>query len=252
MESNRRLPGVWTVAVCVAATAGSLAAAWCSRGFCRALGTRLKLAVGIGAIFTSSLCARTVDGVGCTQVLVCMDRGSDPWFVVPRAQALTAWMFDQIGVVLVWRDLQHCPKNPKPIVIRLSLDTPREVFPKALAASYPFEGVHIRVFYDRVRTVTAICPLPVLLAHVLAHEISHILQGTDQHSTSGVMKSRWDINDYARMAREPLPFTDLDVRAIHRGLGARTERFPGAARDERVADGSPPLPPSFCEDSKRP
>ena len=83
----------------------------------------------------------------------------------------------------------------------------------------------------------------MLLAHVLAHEISHILQGTDQHSARGVMKALWDINDYLRMARHPLPFTDLDIQLIYRGLGA--------ARDEHVADGSRPLPPCFCEDSKR-
>ena len=148
-------------------------------------------------------------------------------------------MFDQIGVVVLWRDLEHCPKNPRPVVIRLSFDTPREVFPKALASSYPFEGAHIRVFYDRVRTLTESCPLPVLLAHVLAHEISHILQGTDQHSASGVMKSRWDMNDYTRMAREPLPFTDRDIRGIYRGLDARTERLSGE-RLSLVASGERP------------
>jgi hypothetical protein len=134
-------------------------------------------------------------------------------------------MYDQIGVALVWRGLKHCPKEPRPIVIRLSVDSPWKVFPGALAVSYPFEGVHVRVFYDRVRTVTPSCPLPVLFAHVLAHEIGHILQGDDQHSASGVMKRRWDLSDYRRMARQPLPFTDLDIRGIRRGLDARADRL---------------------------
>ena len=43
-------------------------------------------------------------------------------------------------------------------------------------------------------------------------------------STSGVMNSHWDWSDYSRMAREPLPFTDLDIQVIHKGLGARADR----------------------------
>ena len=200
--------------------------------------------VAIGVTLTSSSCARTVEDVGRPQVLICMEWNNAQLDVIPRAQALTTWMFDQIGVALFWHRLKHCPKELRPIVIRLSVETPREVFPKALAISYPFEGVHIQVFYyDRMRAFTGPCPLPVLLAHVLAHEISHILQGTDQHSASGVMKSRWNMNDYTRMARQPLPFTDLDVQAIHRGLSARTDGFPGTERDERAADGSRPPPP---------
>lgn len=57
------------------------------------------------------------------------------------------------------------------------------------------------------------------------------------------MKSRWDMNDYTRMARHPLPFTDLDIQGIYWGLDGRADRFAGAARDERAADGSRPLPP---------
>ena len=153
-----------------------------------------------------------------------MERTSDPSLVIDRAQTLTTEMYDQIGVALVWRGLKHCPKEPRPIVIRLSVDSPWKVFPGALAVSYPFEGVDIRVFYDRVRAATS-CPLRVLLAHVLAHEIGHILQGDDRHSASGVMKRRWDLSDYRRMARQPLPFTDLDIRGIRRGLDARADRL---------------------------
>jgi hypothetical protein len=199
---------------------------------------KLNLAVAIGAILSSSACARGVERVERPRVLVCMEWGADPDRVIPRAQALTTEMFDQIGVALVWRGLKHCPERPRPIVIRLSVDTPRKAFPGALAVSYPFEGVHIRVFYDRVRTVTPSCPLPVLLAHVVAHEIGHILQGDDRHSASGVMKRCWDLSDFWRMAHRPLPFTALDIREIRRGLDARAdrqsgERFPELAVGKR-------------------
>ena len=186
---------------------------------------KLNMAVAIGAILASSSDAHTEEGVERPRVLVCMERTSDSSFVIERAQTLTTRMFDQIGVALIWRDLEHCPREARPIVIRLSVGSPRELFPAALAVSYPFEGVHIRVFYDRVHTVTELCPLPVLLSHVLAHEIGHILQSTDRHSGSGVMKRRWLSNDFAQMARQSLPFTEIDIQEIRKGLDARTDQL---------------------------
>jgi len=197
------------------------------------------MAVAIGAVLASSACARGIEGVERPRVLVCMERNSDPLRAVPPAQLLATQMFDQIGVALVWRDLKHCPGEARPIVILVSVGTPHGVLPGSLAVSYPFEGVHIRVFYDRVSTATLSCPLPVLLAHVLAHEIGHILQVTDGHSASGVMKRSWDRNDFARMAHQPLPFTDFDIQQIRRGLDARAERLSGERLPE-VASGKRP------------
>jgi hypothetical protein len=55
----------------------------------------------------------------------------------------------------------------------------------------------------------------------MVHEITHIQQGVDRHSNSGVMKARWTDKDYAAMAWKPLPFTPEDILLIH--LGFRSE-----------------------------
>ena len=60
-----------------------------------------------------------------------------------------------------------------------------------------------------------------LLAHVLVHEITHILQGTDRHSPNGIMKSHWKSEDLLQMASGPLPFDQHDLKLIHEGLAAR-------------------------------
>jgi len=44
-----------------------------------------------------------------------------------------------------------------------------------------------------------------VLAHVLVHEVTHILQGIPRHSESGVMKAQWDSNDFAQMTWEASP-----------------------------------------------
>ena len=61
----------------------------------------------------------------------------------------------------------------------------------------------------------------MILAHVLVHEITHILQGIDRHSESGVMKASWTNQDYKAMAWKPLPFTPQDTRLLQLGLNGR-------------------------------
>jgi len=158
-----------------------------------------------------------------------MERAPDPLLTITRAQLIVGGIFDRIGIEVVWHELAHCQGEKQPIVVTLSLMTPRDQLPYALAYSQPFEGVHIRVFYDRVvydQPVTGgVCPPQVLLAHVLAHEIGHVLQGTDQHAERGVMKARWNYRDYYEMARKPLGFSDLDIRLIQNGVAPRVERL---------------------------
>jgi hypothetical protein len=57
-----------------------------------------------------------------------------------------------------------------------------------------------------------------LLAHVIAHEIAHVLEGIDRHCAEGVMKAVWSERDYERMRRGPLPFAPEDVDLMHNGL----------------------------------
>ena len=59
---------------------------------------------------------------------------------------------------------------------------------------------------------------------MIVHEITHILQGIDRHSASGIMKAVWTSSDYTQMKRGQLRFTELDVVMIHDGFVARTAR----------------------------
>jgi hypothetical protein len=92
----------------------------------------------------------------------------------------------------------------------------------AFAYSLPYGGRHIVVFWDRVLRKVGSSVAPILLAHVLVHEIAHILQGVSRHSKTGIMKATWGPEDYFQMRTKPLEFTDEDVALIHRGLAARS------------------------------
>src|SRR6202022_2873401 len=108
--------------------------------------------------------------------------------------------------------------------ISFSQDTPAKRLPHALAYALPYEGTHNVIFYDRVQRAVRAADVACLLAHVLVHEITHILQGIQRRSDQGVMKAAWDGSDYVAMTWKPLAFSSHDIELIHRGLAA------GAAR----------------------
>ena len=107
----------------------------------------------------------------------------------------------------------------------MSTDSPFTEFPDALAYALPFEGAHIRVFYDRVLRAVEPRLQQNLLAHVLAHEVAHVLQGVSRHSEEGIMKARWGVSDYLQMNWRPMQFTPLDVELIHRGMDVWASRM---------------------------
>lgn len=143
--------------------------------------------------------------------------------IVERAQVIANRIFVSAGVRIEWHgNPRFCTAGPVAgILINLADHTPRNEFPEALAYAQPFEGGHVRVFYDRIYRAVNAGVLPYLLAHVLAHEITHILQATGQHAESGVMKAHWDASDYRLMTRQPLTFTEFDLQLIRHGLEAR-------------------------------
>jgi len=136
-----------------------------------------------------------------------------------QAQEMAARIFAEAGVRINWRTGRPSgaqSKSERAIMVTLAERTPVDYLPGALAEARLFEGVHITVFWDRIESRARWAPASVVLAHVLVHEITHILQRVDRHSESGIMKAQWTIDDYRAMASKPLSFTPHDVELIQR------------------------------------
>jgi hypothetical protein len=159
------------------------------------------------------------------KVAVCIERGAYAGEVDP-ATMMASRMFGAIGVKVEWHDDRHFCETPndQTIAVSFSHKTPADRLPGALACALPYEGVHIEVFYDRIQLGYRPEVRTALLAHVLVHEITHILQGVSRHSDHGVMKANWDDGDRAEMLRIPLAFEPQDIVMIHEGLKARAAR----------------------------
>jgi hypothetical protein len=155
---------------------------------------------------------------------------ADP-LLLERAKALTTSMFAGIGVHIRWelgapqpgRDCHTLPDAE--IVIRFASKTPAVFYPGALAYSRPFarpSEVRIIILYERA--LGAVQEYPdahaVRLGHVLAHEITHVLQGVARHSETGLMKAQWTPEDRAQMMKGPLPFTPQDAELIREAMAS--------------------------------
>ena len=144
---------------------------------------------------------------------------------VNMAKALASDMFASAGVHVDWCvGRSACRHWEDRIVVTLEDVAPRTLSEMALADAQVFEGRHVRIFLDRVKGRVHKSLRSKLLAHVLVHEVTHLVQACDRHSATGVMKSRWDRPDYQLMAKRALGFAAEDVDLIRMGLAKRRER----------------------------
>lgn len=158
------------------------------------------------------------------RVAVCAESvPSNDWVSIVMAKGMASHMFAAAGVALDWHEWDRCPEDG--IRITMSLKTEPSDHPHAYAYALPYEGTHIVVFWDRIANDSCGHALPYLLAHVLVHEVTHILQGVPRHSETGVMKAVFRPLDIAQMERKPLPFTEEDIELIHVGLKNREARM---------------------------
>jgi hypothetical protein len=168
---------------------------------------------------------------------ICTDADAlESFHVFVWSRAIVSRIYSGIGVGISWhRGLDGCP--PEAIFISVTDRTPPTLLPRALAYALPYKSAFIRVFYDRIEQSG---PEPLhgsLFAHVLAHEIAHVLERSDRHSDRGLMKPHWDSKDFAQMTFKPLQFTQLDIDLIYEGLQARSGNRP---RSKQVAGQQEP------------
>jgi hypothetical protein len=176
--------------------------------------------------------------IGEPSVTVCIENSTVARLeTLVAAKNMASQMFEKIGVRLHWKTVGAVPPETA-IVVRLAGEAPVWLQPQTIARAQPYQGVNIIVYMDRLSWTQSRRFEPVLLAHVLVHEITHLLQASARHSESGVMKAHWTYWDRREMEKQPLPFTDYDVRLIHAGLKARARagRPPSASTEHRGED----------------
>lgn len=177
--------------------------------------------VSLLAIGTSALAENPAEDTRTTVKVYVVKNVSDHGLNVQWAESIASHIFAEAGVRIKWQLGEPRRREQlMPIIINLSSDTPETLAPGALAYAQVFEGVHIKVFWDRVQnTLNGGSRLHTfLLAHVMAHEIVHILEGVERHSETGLMKAHWTKKEIEEMSIRPLALASEDVQLIHNGL----------------------------------
>jgi hypothetical protein len=160
-------------------------------------------------------------------VIICLTTDQNPaWLrqpVIERATMIADEILAGAGVRLSWRgNLDPClGESVKAVQVDLSWNRPPSELPGALGYAQPFGDAYVRVFCNRIQQSVPPEREPYKLGHVLAHEITHVLEGTNFHAVGGVMKAVWDFGECRRMAVHPLVFTATDILLIRQGIENR-------------------------------
>ena len=153
-------------------------------------------------------------------VMVCQS-GFNEDLILMKGRAAATVVMQGIGIKLLWRSEQECSRSTNCIKISVLSNAPAEDHPGDLAYAQVYQGKKIVLFRDRVMYSIESRSAPVLLGHVIAHEIVHVLQGVARHSESGLMKAHWTGKDYGEMAWRPLQVTEFDQVLIGKGIAMR-------------------------------
>jgi tetratricopeptide (TPR) repeat protein len=160
---------------------------------------------------------------------------TDTWSV---AQKVATQVFDRAAIQTVWLDCsltaeghyavpdcEHTPDSTE-LVLRLvpiSAATLTQFGDGTLGiAAQPEKGTpaSASVFSDRVKELAkgGGTSIEVILGHAVAHEIGHLLLGSNSHSSMGLMRSKWSRQDLVQAAGGELQFTQGEVARIRDGL----------------------------------
>jgi hypothetical protein len=167
--------------------------------------------------------------------------------VLLRAQSVVQAIFERSGVVVEWR---RCPESltvdgcatapaPHEVAARL-LRGPASVSADSCGvALVPHSGAghFLSVFVDCVRTAADRMRVAesMLLGSVLAHEIGHLLLGTNSHGAIGLMQAQPRAIDWERASRGALAFTPDEGSRLRAALILRVAVAP---RTASARDGS--------------
>lgn len=155
-------------------------------------------------------------------IVVYFHDGNEKLDIIGPAEGLATKILRDAGISVEWR-LGRADYSGAAEVIEAVMEAPDEHYePGALASAKlgVHSGTRIEVFGNRIRNSPRDAATANMLGYALVHEITHIVEGVNRHSESGIMKANWDEYDRQLIRGNSLHFADEDLRMIH----AWTER----------------------------
>jgi hypothetical protein len=163
--------------------------------------------------------------------------------ILAASEEEVAQIFREMGTTIEWLE---CPCSQDPT----SSDLMLRIIPKLFASmkadfredhlgfapSTEDGGVLATIFFYRIEALTKGGPTAPLLANAIAHELGHLLLGSNAHSSTGIMRARWDHNLLKLMDRSSLKFTPEQAKLIRVRIAARTNQSGTSAHIRRAVE----------------
>lgn len=155
------------------------------------------------------------------------------------AIAEAAAIFREAGMDIEWRDCRDAAAVPgcsgrraRDLMVRLVSDAhelrvaPHHMLGYAVVEAMPHGAALATVFVNRVERTgrRAGTDVDALLGRAIAHEVGHLLLGTNRHSATGLMRELWTDQEMARDRPDDWVFTSPDRQQLT-ALSVRSARL---------------------------
>jgi hypothetical protein len=157
-----------------------------------------------------------------------------PSSTLERAEAEAGRVLREVGIEVLWLNcpqemsqeasLGRCSEASFPSHLHLRiLRASHDLKVSTLGVSFSAEdgrGCYADLFYEPIRQLqeeTHVSP-SVILGHAMAHELGHLLLGTNSHSPSGLMRAHWTREDLANASKGNLRFSKEQCLALRNRL----------------------------------
>jgi hypothetical protein len=152
-----------------------------------------------------------------------------PRSVLTRAQTFAANALARAGIRVTWvRCPCDAPPRPADAPIQILERQPFNLSRDAagFAVTHPGAGGYAALSYPQVRAAAAQCDRPpfLVLGATMAHEIGHLLLGSQAHSPRGVMSARIGCPELRLASRGELRFDPDEARRMRAEVARRQSR----------------------------
>lgn len=202
-------------------------------------------------LITSTSLARPKEADPRALILSVFNDASVPAEILAHGEARAAHIMAQAGIQVEWLNCAaggfHVPdqfEEPSPCsriaypshlsvrIVPTAQFVREDVFGEAFTGREG-KGTYIKLFYAHLAEPNAHLPLGEgeLLGYVIAHEVGHLLLGTDSHSHRGIMQGRWEDAQLREARKGNLQFMPSQAAFMRDCLAG------GARRKEQIPTG---------------
>jgi hypothetical protein len=151
-----------------------------------------------------------------------------------QAEMEASYVFRQSGIEVKWLNCPLPAEGPDDPVHCVTTDFPEHLHLRIVRRSLNLNGITLGIsylsadgigcyadlFYERAEQIheNSHLNLATILGHVAAHEIGHLLLGTNSHASSGIMRARWESEELASASKGTLSFSTAESRQMRNKL----------------------------------